>query len=268
MRFLLEPAPDADLDGLTDAARAAHENGLDGVLVRRSRWSPDPLISVAALAGRVPEILIAAEIDLGEQHPFEVAENAAVTDLTTGGRLILVTRPAGASADYAEALDLLRTALTPRPFRFEGRRWQVPANLPENEFGQERVVRLTPAPAQPILPVWGAGAGRDVVLERALGHLADAEDDPGALVEAYDRATQRLGPVGIGVPRARREALDDGSQALIMRLTDGRTRFGQDWAVVAGGADEAAVLGRLVRPSVQLDHLDPSLIALWQPERA
>ena len=267
MRVVLEPVADTDLDGFTAAARAAHANGLDGVLVRRSRGTPDPLVVVAALAGRVDEIRIAAEIELGEQHPFEVAEHVAVADLTTAGRLILVTRPAGAADDYAEALDLLRTALTPRPFRFEGRRWQVPANLSENEFGQEQMVRLTPAPAQPVLPVWGAGAARDAVLARGLGHLADADDDPAALGDAHARAAERLSPVAIGVPRARRETLADGAEALVARLLDGRERFGQDWAVVAGGVQEAAVLGRQVRPRVQLDHLHPSLIALWEPER-
>lgn len=268
MRILLEPAADVDLDSLTAAAWAAHENGLDGVLVRQSRWSPDPLVTVAALAGRVPEIRIAAEIDVGEQHPFEVAENVAVTDLTTGGRLILVTRPAGASHDYAEALDLMRTALVPRPFRFEGARWQVPANLPENEFGQERVVRLTPAPAQPVLPVWGAGTGRDVALARGLGYLADAQDDPSVLGTAHTCAAERLGPAGLGAPRARRETLADGTEALVARLADGRRAFGQDWAVVAGGVEEAAMLGRRVRPRVQLEYLHPSLVALWEPERA
>ena len=265
MRFLLEPPPDGDLDQITAAAEAAYANGLDGVLIRRSRWSPDPLVTVAALAARVAEIRIAAELELGEQHPFEVAENAAVTDLTTGGRLILVTRPAGSLEDYAEALDLLRTALTPRPFRFEGRRWRVPANLPENEFGQERLVRLTPAPAQPSLPVWGAGTGRGPALERGLGHLADSEDPADDLGAAYARAASSLGPAAIGAPRARREALDSGPEALVARLLAGREQFGQDWAVVLGGPDEAAVIGRRVRPRVQLEHLHPSLIALWEP---
>jgi alkanesulfonate monooxygenase SsuD/methylene tetrahydromethanopterin reductase-like flavin-dependent oxidoreductase (luciferase family) len=264
MRFLLEPPADGDLDQLTAAARAAHANGLDGVLIRRSRWSPDPLVTVAALAVRVTEIRIAAELELGEQHPFEVAENAAVTDLTTGGRLILVVRPAGSLEDYAEALDLLRTALTPRPFRFEGKRWRVPANLPENEFGQERLVRLTPPPAQPSLPVWGTGNGRGPALERGLGHLADSEDPGVELGAAYARASSSLGPASIGAPRARREALDSGPEALIDRLLAGREQFGQDWAVVYGGPDEAAVIGRQVRPRVQLEHLHPSLIALWE----
>jgi Luciferase-like monooxygenase len=265
MRFLLEPPADGDLDEITAAAHAAHANGLDGVLIRQSRWSPDPLVTVAALAARVAEIRIAAELELGEQHPFEVAENVAVTDLTTGGRLILVARPAGSLQEYAEALDLLRTALTPRPFRFEGSRWRVPANLPENEFGQERLVRLTPAPAQPVLPVWGAGAGRGPGLERGLGHLADEDDPAEALGAAHERAAAALGPAAIGAPRARRDRLADGAEALVARLLAGREQFGQDWAVVAGGVDEAAVIGRQVRPRVQLEHLHPSLIALWEP---
>ncbi len=268
MRFLLEIAPDADLDEVTTAARAAHGNGLDGVLISASRWSPDPLVVAAALAGRVDEVRIAVEIELGEQHPFEVAENVAVVDLATAGRLILVTRPAGTLEDYVEALDLMRTALTPRPFRFEGRRWKVPANLPENAFGQERLVRLTPAPAQPVVPVWGAGGALDVVLERGLGHLADAGAAADPLGGAHERAARALGPAAIGAPRARRESLDDGVEVLVARLLAGRDSFGQDWAVVAGGPEEASVLGRRVRPRVQLERLHPSLVALWEPTEA
>jgi alkanesulfonate monooxygenase SsuD/methylene tetrahydromethanopterin reductase-like flavin-dependent oxidoreductase (luciferase family) len=264
MRLLLEPDPVADLDVLIAGAQAAHAAGLDGVMLSQTRSLPVPLIAAAALAGRVPDLLLAVELELGDRHPFEVAEEVAVVDLASAGRLIVVARPAaGAEEDYAEALDLLRTALAPRPFRFEGRRWRVPANLPENAFGQERQVRLMPAPAQVRPELWGAGAGRGAALERALGYLADADADPTELGDAYDRTAAALGPAAIGAPRARRERLDDPEE-LVPRLRDGRQTFGQDWAVVAGGAAEAAALGTRVRPRVQLHALNPALERLWE----
>ena len=134
MRLLLEPEPVDDLDTLEAAASAAHRADLDGLLLRQANSLPAPLVAAAGLAGRAAprDLLLAIEVELGSRHPFEVAEEVAVVDIACGGRLILVARPApGAEDDYAEALDLVRTALTPRPFQFEGRRWRVPANLPE-----------------------------------------------------------------------------------------------------------------------------------------
>jgi hypothetical protein len=253
MRFLLELEPGADLGALAGATNAAHAAGLDGVLLRECDELPAPLIAAAALAARVPDVLLAVEVALGARHPFEVAEEAAVTDLATGGRLVLVAR--AVDDDYAEALDLLRAALTPRPFRFEGRRWKVPANLPENVHGLEDRVRMMPAPAQVRLELWGSRSGRDAALARGLGYLADTDADPAELAAAHEAA----GPAGLGAPRARRETLAD-PDALVARLRDGREAFGQDWAVVTGDAD---VLGTCVRPRVQLHRLNPKLEELW-----
>lgn len=263
MRFLLEPEPTTDLDALTVAAGAAQAAGLDGVLLRQSPELATPLMAASALAPRVPDIHLAVEIEIGDRHPLELAEEAAVVDLTSAGRLLLVARPApGAEDDYAEALDLLRTALIARPFRFHGRRWRVPAELDENAHRIDDHVRLMPAPAQLRLPVWGAGDGRGEALARGLGHLAAADDDPVELGAAYERAEAALGPALLGAPRARRERLDDPA-ALVERLRAGREAFGQDCAVVAGGAEAAAVLGARVSPRVQLNRLPEGLEAFW-----
>lgn len=264
MRLLLEPEPDTDLDALTAQAHAAHAAGLDGVMLRQTRAVPVPLIVAAALAGRVDDLLLAVEVDVGDRHPFELAEEAAVVDLASAGRLVLVARPAeGAEREYGEALDLVRTALTARPFRFEGRRWRVPAELPENVHNLETHIRLMPAPAQVRLEIWGSGAGRDDALERGLGYLADADADPEDLGRAHDRAAAAIGPAAIGAPRARRESLS-GSDALVSRLRAGREAFGQDWAVVRGGSGEAMALGTEVRPRIQLHRLNPAVERLWE----
>jgi alkanesulfonate monooxygenase SsuD/methylene tetrahydromethanopterin reductase-like flavin-dependent oxidoreductase (luciferase family) len=264
MRLLLAPEPDADLDALTAQAQSARAAGLDGILLRQTRSVPVPLIVAAALAGRIDDLLLAVEVDIGDRHPFELAEEVAVVDLASAGRLVLVARPAeGAEEEYGEALDLLRTALTARPFRFEGRRWRVPAELPENVHNLETHIRLMPAPAQVRLEIWGAGAGRDAALERGLGYLADADVDPEELGRAHQRAATALGPAAIGAPRARRESLGD-SAALVARLRAGREAFGQDWAVVDGGSEEATALGTEVRPRVQLHRLNPAIERLWE----
>ncbi len=156
-------------------------------------WCPAPLQALAHVAGKTSTIHLGTAMYLVPQH-----------DPGSGGRLVLVARPAEAAPErYAESLDVIRHALAARPFRFEGAHWRVPMNLPQNVHQPEERVRVTPAPAQPRLEIWGAGPGRTAALERALGHLADADDDPDELARAWARA--EASPAAIGAPRGRRE---------------------------------------------------------------
>lgn len=260
MRFLLEPEGVGDLEQLVAAGQAVHDAGLDGLLLARTPLLADPLVAAGALAARVPDVLVAAEVTLDDRHPLELAEQAAVTDLVSGGRLVLVVRREQESEqDYGELLDLLRLAFAARPFRFEGRRWRVPANLPENVHNVEERVRVMPEPAQVRLELWGAGDAAPVVLQRGLGLLVDRDGDAEETGQLY---AHQDGAALIGAPRARRERADE-PDALVARLRDGRRRFGQDWAVVSGGADAAWVIGTQVRPRVQLDRLPPGLEEYW-----
>jgi alkanesulfonate monooxygenase SsuD/methylene tetrahydromethanopterin reductase-like flavin-dependent oxidoreductase (luciferase family) len=93
MRFLLEPAGVDGLPAALEAAHAARAAGLDGLLLSRSAALPAPLVVAAAVGPAVADILIAAEVTLGDRHPVELAEEAAVTDLAAGGRLVLVAAP-------------------------------------------------------------------------------------------------------------------------------------------------------------------------------
>ena len=265
MRFLLEhPAP-RDVDDLVACAEAARAAGLDGLLVTEWDTLPGALVSAAVVGASVDEVLVAAEVTVGMRHPVEIAEEAAVTDLGCGGRLVLVARPSlEAPERYAESLDVIRHAVGARPFRFEGEHWRVPANLPQNVDQPEQLVRVTPAPAQPRLELWGAGSGRDAAIERALGHLAAIDDDEAALARAW--AAADASPASIGAPRARREAWS-GAEELLGRLRRGRAAFGQDWACVVAPPEAAGEIGSLVRPRVQLHALTPGLEQFWDAER-
>jgi len=156
----------------------------------------------------------------------------------------------------------MRSAFAPAPFTFDGATWRVPAGLPANVHSVERRARLTPAPVQPRLEVWGAGAGREAALERSLGYLAGAEDDPAELGAAWRAAAAALGPAAIGAARARREPDDDGG-ALVARLRAGREAFGQSWAAGRASAEAAHRISRWVRPRVQIDRLPVGLEAHW-----
>jgi alkanesulfonate monooxygenase SsuD/methylene tetrahydromethanopterin reductase-like flavin-dependent oxidoreductase (luciferase family) len=264
VRFLLAPQQLDSLAGLVAAGEAAHRHGLDGVLLTASEALPAPLVSAAALAARVGEIRIAVEVEVGDRHPLELAEEAAVVDVGSGGRLILAARPAGGREDaFGEALDLLRLCFAARPFRFEGEHWRVPAGLPQNVHNPEHRIRATPPPAQPRLELWGAGAGLEAALTRGLGILADADADPAALAGALDAAAS---PASLGAPRGRREGWSDAA-ALVARLRDGRAAFGQDWAAVSAPPEALVELASVVRPRVQLDRLPPGLEAFWDETR-
>lgn len=258
MRFLLEHGGEPGLDELLRLAEAARGAGLDGVLVTE-------LVAASAVAARVDEVLVAAEVELGVRHPIEVAEEAAVTDLVAGGRLVLVLRPAaGTEERFAEELDVVRHALAPRPFRHEGAALAVPANLPQNVHLPEHRVRVTPAPAQVRLEVWGAGvAARDVALARALGYLSDRDEAPSDVARAWAAAE---GPATIGAPRATRSTWTSAA-ALVDRLRAGRAGWEQDWSCVTAPVEAAAEIGSLVRPRVQIERLTPGLEEFWDAER-
>lgn len=257
MRFLLDTADATTFEELVALGEAAHREGLDGLLLGRTVALPAPLVAAAALAARVPDLRLVVEETLGDRHPLELAEETAVVDVASGGRALLVARPApGREAAFGEALDLLRRCFAAAPFRAEGPEWHVPANLEQNVHNPERRVRMTPAPVQPRLELWTAGAGRAEGAVRGLGHLLD-EHEPWVADES---------PASLGAPRARRERWDDAA-ALLSRLREGRGAFGQDWAVVRAPLEAVAELGAVVRPRIQLDRLPPGLEQFWNDER-
>lgn len=259
MRFLLEPPDLATLDGAIAAARSAAAAGLDGILLAPTAELPAPLVVAAAVGPTAPGLLIAAEVLVGDRHPVELAEEAAVVDHACCGRLVLVATPAPDARDaLPEALDVLRAAWAPRPFAHDAARWTVPARLPGH--GAPQRARVTPAPLQPRLELWSTHA--EGAMSRGLGHVADADADPVRLGDAWAHAEERHGAALVGAPRARREAWA-GPGALLERLREGRRAFGQDWAVVSASARDAAPIGSEVRPRIQLDELPPGLEEHW-----
>jgi len=157
VRLALEPAG-AERAQPVAAARAAWAAGLDGVLLTACDALPAPLVTAAYVAATVPDLLVAAEVELGDRHPLEVAEEALTADQATGGRLVVVARPAAGAEDaYDEALELVRTAAVARPFAFAGERWRVPARLAENTDAHDELVRVMPPPARARLELWRAG---------------------------------------------------------------------------------------------------------------
>lgn len=260
MRFLYEPAPLSSGSALFEAADAIAASGLDGIYLREQETFPAPLVAAAAVGARQPDLLVAAEIALGDRHPVEVAEELVVVDLGIGGRLVPVVRPAvGAEARFVEALDLLRTALVPRPFRWSGDHWTVPAGLPQNEFADRADVRLTPSSFQVRLACWLTGCDPRLAVERGLGFVASEAAHELAEIARVAPSAPHL----VGAPRAVVTSTAPGLQA-VEELQAGQREVGQDWAIVRAPVGDAAAYAQFVRPRVQISQLPAGLESLWE----
>jgi probable F420-dependent oxidoreductase len=190
-------------------AVAAEEQGYDWINVTEHHvaadgYLPALFVLLAAMAARTERIRLSTGMLILTLHsPLRIAEEAAVLDIISGGRLTL-----GVAAGYrevefqamqvdyrtrgkrfVESLELLRLAWTGEPFTFEGEIFSFP----------ELVVR--PVPLQrPGIPLW-LGGTTEVALRRAVRHGAPVF--PGATDEiamvaqrmaSYDRLREELDP--------------------------------------------------------------------------
>jgi probable F420-dependent oxidoreductase len=190
-------------------AVAAEEQGYDWINVTEHHvaadgYLPALFVLLAAMAARTERIRLSTGMLILTLHsPLRIAEEAAVLDIISGGRLTL-----GVAAGYrevefqamqvdyrtrgkrfVESLELLRLAWTGEPFTFEGEIFSFP----------ELVVR--PVPLQrPGIPLW-LGGTTEVALRRAVRHGAPvfpgATDEIAVVAQrmaSYDRLREELDP--------------------------------------------------------------------------
>jgi alkanesulfonate monooxygenase SsuD/methylene tetrahydromethanopterin reductase-like flavin-dependent oxidoreductase (luciferase family) len=157
-------------------AVAAEEAGFDSFWVTEHHGLPDgylpsPLTLLAALAPATDRIELATGLLLAPlHHPLRIAEDAAVVDRLSGGRLVLGLGLGYAAHEYrafgvdpatrGERLSALVGALRAA---WTGEEFDCP------ELGL-RGVRVTPTPARPI-PIWLGGYAAAAVARA--GRLAD-----------------------------------------------------------------------------------------------
>jgi len=128
-----------------DQVAWADELGFDYVGLGEHHASPDgydpsPLVLAAAMGGRTRRIRFRIVVLLAPLYdPIKLAEDAAVTQLATGGRLVLGLGGGYRPAEFemfgrrledrwrvlGETVGLLRTAWTGQPFEWQGRRCLV-----------------------------------------------------------------------------------------------------------------------------------------------
>ncbi len=160
---------------ILEEAQLAEAVGFDAVFVPEHHMMPDgylsaPLVLLAAVAARTTRLRLGTSIlQLPEWHPIHVAEEVAVLDNLSKGRVILgvglnlveeefrlfgITR-AGVTRRFVEQIEILRRAWEGEPFSFKG------------EFFELENVRVTPRVVQkPHPPIW-IGAMSEPALRRA-----------------------------------------------------------------------------------------------------
>jgi len=155
-RDMLACVPVAEQLGYDSAFVASHHVQPDG-------WCPSPVVALSAAAAVTERIRLGTAILLLPLYaPMKLAEDIAVLDVLSQGRLVLGVAPGYVSEEFTahgvpreqrfarfeEALDLLQEAFTQDQFSFEGRFFRVPST------------RLEPRPLQrPHPPIWYGVSG-------------------------------------------------------------------------------------------------------------
>lgn len=159
---MLEEISVADQMGFDSAWLTEHHFLEDG-------YCPSSLTTAAAIAARTKKIRIGTGVLLLPLHdPIRVAEDAAVVDLISGGRLILGIGLGYRPEEFApfgrtlkerrgrmeESIEILRKSWSGGPFSLDGKYYKI-----EN-------TNVTPKPIQSPIPIW-IGAFTEPAIRRA-----------------------------------------------------------------------------------------------------
>ncbi len=216
------------LSQLVEQIGLADRLGIDSVWIADRRGQPDtlgsPAIVLAALAKRTAAIRLGTFKQLGAEHPVRTAEDFALVDLLSGGRLNFgaALEADGAEADVREhlqeALDLIAAAWAFDEFSYGGTHYRFPAHtapgtgLRRKRFGAEPYrpqwergpelpdfLTVTPKPLQqPRPPIWILASARWLVplaAERGYSLVLPPAPLPSlqAAADAYEEGLRRAG---------------------------------------------------------------------------
>jgi alkanesulfonate monooxygenase SsuD/methylene tetrahydromethanopterin reductase-like flavin-dependent oxidoreductase (luciferase family) len=199
MRAPAEGANTRDLyTAALDMAAWGESNGCVSVILSEHHASPDgylpaPLILAAAMAARAQTLPIQVAALIVPLHdPIGLAEQMAVLDITSGGRVSYVTAVGYRPEEYAMfgrelrgrgrrmdvCLEAMKQAWTGDPFEFEG-----------------RPVRVTPTPLTPGGPTLFMGGNTAPAIRRAarfgMGVIAEGGDP--SIVALYEEECEKAG---------------------------------------------------------------------------
>lgn len=158
MRLGVTLAPDSE----RELATCAESVGVPFV-----HLSADPGTEAAIAAAVVTAtttIRVIVGLHVGGENPVTLAEEIAVLDNLSNGRIGVIAQLGQLDGDDAtEDVALLRASWSGRAIAHRGKRWQVPAGLPGHVAPPALLV--TPPPAQLDIPLWVAGDAAAVVAE-------------------------------------------------------------------------------------------------------
>lgn len=158
-----------------EVAVAAEASGIPFVHVVAAPGTESAIAATVATATWATRVLVS--VHLGHEHPVTIAEEIAVLDNVSNGRIGVIAELGSLDADdAAEDVAVLRASWSGRPLAHHGRRWHVPAGLAGHTAPAS--IMVTPSPSQLEMPLWVAGASAGAVA-RTLGvpHVADAPAD-------------------------------------------------------------------------------------------
>jgi alkanesulfonate monooxygenase SsuD/methylene tetrahydromethanopterin reductase-like flavin-dependent oxidoreductase (luciferase family) len=212
-RAAVEQCAWADHQGFASVTLTEHHASSDGYL-------PSPMILGAAVAGSTQHLLIRLSLVLLPlYHPLRAAEDLAVLDLISGGRLRLTVGLGYRPEEYEqlgvvmkqrpslmeEAVETLKLAWTGEPFEYRG-----------------RTVRVLPRPAQRPRPMIAMGGASPASARRA---AAIADDYQPLSPKLYRLYLDELASLGKPVPVP--EPGGSGSYLFVSEDPD------RDWARIA-----------------------------------
>jgi len=281
--------PEGELDSLAGQAERAEALGFHSFWLPENHFGgrgaiPAPLLLLAAVAARTQRLRLATtSFLLPLRHPIHVAEEVAVLDCLSQGRVILgVGRGfrkalfrvcdvpvAGKRDRFKAALEVMRTAWSGEPVA-----WEDP------DDPRSPAIRVSPLPIQkPHPPIWVAGFGPKAVAQigrLGLPYLASPIESMARLEENYARhrdamsAKRRLSPIVVPIMRTVFISSDDAlldrvrvglaaqasalAQTPVASIRSASGNSVNDWAIV-GSPDQVAEQIEVHRSKLGMTHL-------------
>jgi natural product biosynthesis luciferase-like monooxygenase protein len=162
----LDPGKEYQL--LLELAKRADEQGYSGIWIPERHFHPwgglypNPSVLAAAVATCTRKIRIrAGSVVIPLHHPVRVAEEWAVVDRLSGGRVEIAAATGWREEDFLLAPDRYqqRKAQIWKDVATIQALWRGDAYRGHGPDGKEATVRIYPRPVQPELPLWVTSAG-------------------------------------------------------------------------------------------------------------